>query len=125
MRVRTTPGGATKPGACSGNEMVNTRVCAGRRPRLTLHGSVHKNIANISYCGLVDRMFTEAEGKSPWWFRRSSECWSSSEGSLDGMIVERMVREHQGNLLSTVSDYTLASWMASRLQTRDACCRSS
>ena len=98
-RVRTTPGGATKPGACSGNAMVNTRVCAGRRPRLTLHGSVHKNIANISYSGLVDRMFTEAEGKSPGWFRRSSECWSSSEGSFDGMIVERMVRKHQGNPL--------------------------
>lgn len=71
-----------------------TRLCAGRRLKLTLHGNVHKNIANILYIiysGLVDRMLKEAEGKSPWWFR-------SSEGTFD-VIVERMVRKHQGNLL--------------------------
>ena len=34
------------------------------------------------HSGLVDRMLRGAEGKSPRWFRRSSECESSSEGSF-------------------------------------------
>ena len=34
------------------------------------------------YSCLVDTTLMAAEGKSPWWFRRSSECVSSSEGSF-------------------------------------------
>ena len=48
-----------------------TGVCAGRRPRLAFHGGVHKNIT-------VDRMLMEVEGKSPWWFHRSSRLWAVS-----------------------------------------------
>ena len=76
------------------------------------------------YSGLVNRMLKRSEGKSPWPFCRSSECWSSSARSFWRDCWKGWYFNTNG-ILSVPLLTTLMSWMASRLLTCGTRCRSS
>ena len=87
MSARTPSGGAT-------------RVRAGRRPRLTFHGGVHKNITNI----LVSAIGCQWREDLPGGFVVHQDVEVSHKDLFDA-TVERIVRQHQGNHLCTVGYY--------------------